>query len=65
MGIRDRDYMKRPDDGDARSSSGSRLESYFDGFLRRHPRLFPGILVVLVVAILTAAVIAKISGGRR
>ncbi len=64
MGIRDRDYMKRPPDHDdeSGSSTGSKLDAFFDGVLRRHQRLLLGILLALAIAILAAAIVAKISG---
>jgi hypothetical protein len=64
MGIRDRDYMKRPSDDDAQraSSPDARLEAFLSGFLSRHPRFFlvaGGVLAVLVVL---AIVVAKFAG---
>jgi hypothetical protein len=41
------------------------VESFFDGLLRRHPRLFLGILLALAAAILILAIIARISGARK
>jgi len=65
MGIRDRDYMKRPSDDEGGNSapSASKVEAFFSEFLRKHPRLFLVILLVLAAAILIAAIVAKISGG--
>jgi hypothetical protein len=65
MGIRDRDYMKRPsgDDGDDARPSGSKLDAFFSEFLSRHPRLLLVLLLVLAAAILVAVIMAKISSG--
>jgi hypothetical protein len=67
MGIRDRDYMKRPsDEGEERHlSSEGKLEALFNGFFRRHPRLLLVICVIMAVAILAAVIVAKISSGGR
>jgi hypothetical protein len=55
MGIRSRDYMKRPsDDGGHRPSSrDDKLEVFLSGFLQQHPRFFidPGIGIVLLIII--------------
>lgn len=55
--------MKRPDDDNVRPASGSKLESFFDDLLRRHPRLLLGIVLVLAAVILIAVIVAKISGN--
>jgi hypothetical protein len=60
MGIHDRDYMKRrrpPDDDSSGASPEARLEAFFRGFLRRHPRLpwAMGMVLVLVIVLLAIA----------
>jgi len=64
MGIRDRDYMKRPSDDDARraSSPDARLEAFLSGFLSRHPRFFLGAGIMLAVLIVLAIVVSKVAG---
>jgi len=77
MGIGDRDYMKRrPEDGgnrprrggyDAGSGDGSgdsteaRLEAFFRGILRRHPRFFLWMGLALAGLVLVALVVAKLT----
>jgi len=55
--------MKRPsdEDGDGPSSPRTKLEAFFSGFLRRHPRLPVVLGTVLAVLIAIAALAAKIS----
>ena len=64
MGIRDRDYMKRPSDDDARraSSPDAKLEAFLSGFLSRHPRFFLVASVVLAVLVVLAIVVTKFAG---
>ena len=64
MGIRDRDYMKRPSDDDAQraSSPDARLEACLSGFLSRHPRFFLVAGVGLAVLIVLAIVVTKVAG---
>jgi len=63
MGIRDRDYMKRPSDAGDRHSpdSDSKLEQFFADFLARHPRLPWVISIVLAILIAAALLAAKFS----
>ena len=62
MGIQNRDYMKRPDHDDGRgSSSDSRLEEFFSGFLQRHPRFFIYVGIGLAVSIVIAIVVAMLT----
>jgi hypothetical protein len=65
MGIRDREYMKKPSDDDGRQSSStdSKLEEFLSGFLARHPRFFLYVSIGLVVLVIAALIIAKVSGG--
>ena len=60
MGIRDRDYMKRPADQEVDSglTTDSKAEALLGDFLRRHPRffLYVGIgLAILIIGGLLAA----------
>ncbi|MHB8519491.1 MAG: hypothetical protein ACYDH9_01920 [Limisphaerales bacterium] len=61
MGIRDRDYMKRPSGDEAQrgSSPDARLEALLNGFLQRHPRFFIYLVVAVVGLIIVALVVAK------
>ena len=63
MGIRSRDYMKRPSDGDGEppSTPDSKLEAFLSGFLQRHPRFFIYLGIALAVLIIVGLVIAKFS----
>lgn len=63
MGIQDRDYMKRrsEDDTPRVSAPDARLEAFFDGFLRRHPKFFLHAALVSVVLIAAAIAIAKLT----
>ena len=64
MGIRNRDYMKRPpdDDEDSRaSSSNSKLEAWLSGFLRRHPRFFLYVGIGLAVLVIVAITFSKLT----
>jgi hypothetical protein len=67
MGIQDRDYMKRPsDDGAERAASPeAKVEAFFRGVLRRHPRLPVALGVALVVLIVAAILVARLSGNGR
>jgi hypothetical protein len=66
MGILDRDYMKRrPAEDDAEGASPeARLDAFFQGLLRKHPRLPLASVIALVVFIVVMAVIARFSTGR-
>jgi len=67
MGIRDRDYMKRPsdDDGPHNSSSDSNAEEFARGFLEKHPRFFLYVSISVGVLIVAAVIISKFSQARR
>lgn len=67
MGIRDRDYMKRPsdDDGERSSSSDSRAEEFVSRFLRRHPRFLVYVSIGICALIVIALVVAKFSSPRQ
>lgn len=64
MGIRGRDYMKRPSDDDSERASmpDAKLEEFFSTFFQKHPRfaLYFGIAVATLV--LAAIVLAKFFG---
>ena len=64
MGLHDRDYMRRDldEDGANASSSDEKLEAFFSGFLRRHPRVPMVIGVVLVVVLVVTVVVVKLAG---
>ena len=61
MGIRSRDYMKRPSDGDGGepSTPDTKLEAFLSGFLNKHPKFFIYLSVALVALIVIALLIAK------
>lgn len=63
MGIRSRDYMKRPsdDDGERPSTPDAKFEAFLSGFLRRHPRFFLYLGIALAALILVALLVAKFS----
>ena len=63
MGIQDRDYMKRSpnDDGRNPSTSGIKLDAFLSGFLQRHPRFFVYVGLGLLVLIIVAVVMARLS----
>jgi hypothetical protein len=65
MGIRDREYMKRPSDHDGGQAPppDSRLEAFFSGFLQRHPRFFVYFGICLVVLIVITILVAKFSAN--
>ncbi|PYJ57400.1 MAG: hypothetical protein DME24_19380 [Verrucomicrobia bacterium] len=67
MGIQNRDYMKRPSDGDDGGGSennpaAAKLERLFTGFLKTHPRFLLIIGVALALLVIIALVIAGFSG---
>jgi hypothetical protein len=63
MGIRDRDYMKRPsDDGGEGSSPDSKAEEMAQRFLRKFPRFFMYCGIGFVVLILIFLAVLKFSG---
>lgn len=65
MSIRDRDYMKRPPEGDDEwsAASDSKTEEFLSRFFRKHPRFFLyvgiGIAVLVVIALVTAILVGK------
>jgi hypothetical protein len=59
MGMRDRDYMKRPSDDDGASGSDSKAEEFAQRFLRKYPRFFLYCGIGLGVLIVIALVVAK------
>jgi len=63
MGVRDRDYMKRPSDDDEDSSPESKAEEFAQRVLARtrKPLLIGGI--ALVILIIVAFIMSKTSGG--
>ena len=63
MGIYNRDYMKRPSDDDEERAYGSdeKLEAFFSGFLRRHPRFFLYFGIGMAALVIGTIVLAKIS----
>ena len=63
MGIRGRDYMKRPADDEAprAPSLDGKLEEFFSGFLNRHPRFLLLAGVALAVLVVLAIVVAKLT----
>jgi hypothetical protein len=66
MGIRDRDYMKRPsdDDGDKDSSSDSKAEDFASRFLQKHPRFFLYVGIVVGALLIIAVIVDKFSGAK-
>jgi hypothetical protein len=70
MGIRDRDYMKRPsDDDDERDSEGehgespdSKAEEFLSRFLERNPRFLLYVGIGLGALVVVALAAAKFSG---
>jgi len=61
MGIKSRDYMKRPsdDDGDPPSTPDSNLEAFLSGFLKRNPRFFLYLTLAIAALIIIGLLIAK------
>jgi hypothetical protein len=62
MGIRDRDYMKRPSDDDGKGDSSSKAEELAQKFLSKFPQFLMYCGIGLVVLIVIALVILKFSG---
>jgi len=63
MGIRDRDYMKRPpDDGDD-SSPESKAEEFAQRVLARSRKLILIGGIVLGIVIVVALILSRLSGG--
>jgi hypothetical protein len=65
MGVRDRDYMKRPsDDDDERSSSPeSRAEEFAQRVLARSRKALLICGIVLGIVIVVALILSRYSGG--
>ena len=65
MGVRDRDYMKRPSDDDEERSSSpeSRAEEFAQRVLARSRKLFIIGGIVLAIVIIIALVMSKFSGS--
>ncbi len=63
MGIRSRDYMKRPSegDGDRPSTPDGKVEAWLSGFLERNPRFFVYLGAAIVALVIIAFLIAKFS----
>ena len=63
MGIQSRDYMKRPsgNDGHQPSTPDGKIEAFLSGFLQRHPRFFIFLGIALVVLVIAALLVAKLS----
>lgn len=65
MGIRDRDYMKRPSDDDDQdgSSSESKAEEFAQKLLKKNSRLILFVGIGLGILIVIALLVAKYSGA--
>jgi hypothetical protein len=64
MGIRDRDYMKRrSDDDDGGSSSESKAEEFAQRLLSNFPRILLYCGIGLIILLLIAFVVFKISSA--
>jgi len=65
MGVRDRDYMKRPsdDDDDRSASPESRAEEFARSILARSRKLLVVGGIVLGIVIIIALAMSKFSGG--
>jgi len=63
MGIRDRDYMKRPSDGDDDSSPESKAEEFAQRVLARSRKLILIGGIVLAIVIIVALIMSKMSSG--
>jgi hypothetical protein len=66
MGIRDRDYMKRPsdDDGENGSSSDSKAEEFASRFLQKHPRFLLYVGIAIGALLIIAFFVAKFSNTK-
>jgi len=67
MGIRDRDYMKRPSDDEASrgSSAESKAEDFLSKFVQKHPRFFLYVAIGFAVLIVISLVVVHFSGANR
>jgi len=63
MGIRDRDYMKRPSDDDDDSSPESRAEEFAQRVLARSRKLILIGGIVLGIVIVIALIMSRFSGA--
>jgi hypothetical protein len=63
MGIRDRDYMKRPSDGDDDSSPESKAEEFAQRVLARSRKLILIGGIVLAIVIIVGLIVSKMSSG--
>ena len=65
MGIRDRDYMKRPSDDDGYSdlSSDSKAEEIAQKILKKYSKLILYCGIGLGILVVVALIIAEFSGG--
>lgn len=63
MGIRDRDYMKRPSDGDDDSSPESKAEEFAQRVLARSRKLILIGSIVLAIVIIVGLIVSKMSSG--
>ena len=62
MGIHDRDYMKRRTDDAARASSpDEKLDALLSGLIEKHSRKLKIFALVLVVLLVIAILVAKLS----
>jgi len=67
MGIRDRDYMKRPSDGNGPRgpSLDSKAEEIASRFLQKHPRFFLYVGIGLAALIVIAFIVDRLSNTSR
>lgn len=63
VGIRDRDYMKRPSDRGDDSSSESRAEAFAQRVLAKSRKLILIGGIVLAILVVIALIISKFSNG--
>ena len=63
MGIRDRDYMKRPSDDGGKGDSSSQAEELAQKFLNKFPRFLMYAGVGLIVLIVIVLIILKFTGA--
>jgi hypothetical protein len=67
MGIRDRDYMRRPpdDDGQSGSLSDSKAEEFAQRILKKYSRLFLYVGIAIGVLLVIAFIVAKFSNTQK
>jgi hypothetical protein len=63
VGIRDRDYMKRPSDDGQGASSNSKAEEIAQKILSKFPKILMLLGIGLLVIIVVALIILKLSGS--